>query len=262
MYLGVYWYFAFPEELYRFELVRFRPGSGGHGNMPAELSARIRATDPTRILDKVHRLMDRYTEGGLYAYRDGHYLEIGTGGDQLFDYDIGLMQEVERLLLAEEVIPAPGASLKQSTLIRIPGTESQPMAYPSLGIFQVVGSPLRRYGAEVLSLRLDCHLDAGSQSAFLDALSELCVAAGIGVLYYYEAPAGSVTNLMILLSNGRQGLSLQPKHFTQIPQLEQQAQALMRRYGVEQGHASGRGTYPQQGPVVLHMKDQDFMLGN
>lgn len=260
MYLGVYWYFGFPEELYRFGLVRFRPGGGGHGNRPAELSACIRATDPTRVLDKLHALSDRYPEGSLYVYRDGRYLEIGTGGDQLFDYDLGLMREVERMLLAEEVIPASAGNPQQSTLLRLPDIEPQPPVYPSANIFQVVGSPQRLHEAETLSLRLDCHLPAADKPAFTTALSELCQAAHLDVLYYYEAPAGKAVNLMIFLSNGRQGVGLQPRKFTQIPQLEQETLILMQRCQAEPGHTNGPGAYPQQGPVILLMKDQEFVL--
>lgn len=261
MYLGVYWYLGFPEELYRFELVRFRPGTGGHGNMPAELSASIRATDPTRVLDKLHRLSDRYPEGALYVYRDGRYLEIGTGSDQLFDYDLGLMREVEHVLLSEETIPVSGINLQQATLLRLQGQGNKAPVYPSTGIFQVVGSPLRRHGAENISLRLDCHLPAIDKPAFTAALSALCQAAQIDVLYYYEAAAGNVINLMLFLGNGRQGVELRPKQFIEMLQLEQETLALMQKYQAEPGHTNGPGAYPQQGPVVLRMKDPDFVLG-
>jgi hypothetical protein len=134
------------------------------------------------------------------------------------------------------------------------------LVYPSRGYFQVVGSSLRKCNAETIALRLDCNLHSVFKSAFLDEIEGVCASANIEVLYYLENEFLEYTNLMLFLTNGRQGLNLQEKKITDIEFLEERIEALFQEYHLRKGHQGGSENYPKGKPTVRRIVDKEFVL--
>ncbi|MDO7844741.1 hypothetical protein Q5H92_00110 [Hymenobacter sp. M29] len=262
MLLGVYWYRYFPEGLYQFDFFTFRAGLGGHADGPAELTATVQAPDPAALLAEVRAVAARHPEVRLFGEVHGQFLRLTVGGYSLSDYAFFVAGELEKALrrqhaaLATEPLPAGAQFIRLTT----PAEDAtQPL---SGGLLQAVSSAPGRYGAETLSLRLDCHLLLAHKSAFITDLNQLCQAANLDVLYYLDYEIPPHVNLMLFFSNGRQGVGGQPLRYTNAHALAALVAACLAKHGGQPGHlGSYPDYYPENGPYVVRMADAAFALG-
>lgn len=261
MILGTYWYFHFPAGLYEFDYFEFKNGQGGHADNPAELITNIKADNPEKIISDLKSLISKYNEGFLFIYQDGQKLTIGTGGHQLFDYDFLLISEVEKILKKEKTILNLNQKLENPLFIKICSDNSTTkFIYPKKAFLQLVGSNLKKHNAETASFRLDCNLEKVNRSLFINDLKKLAKEENINVLFYYDKDFDTKTNLMIFLTNGRQGLNMTSKQFVNTSSLETYIEELLIKYNVELGHKSGVELYPQNGPHIEMIIDSEFIF--
>lgn len=259
MILGVYWYFGFPVGLYHFDYFTYRKGLGGHADVPAELTVDVTANDADKLVERFSLLSKQYRDAFLFIYKEDNRLTIGTGSYTLFDYDFLIAKEAEKLLAEENVTKVSAHKFIHPELIKFRDKQEEKI-YPSRQYVQIVGSSLRKSNAETLALRLDCHIRADDKEAFLNELNHVTATVGIDVLYYLESSLKDFINLMLFLTNGRQGLELSEKKKTNIGLLEKEISRLFQQYEIQKGHAGGWDNYPGGKPVVIKMTDKDFIL--
>jgi len=263
MYLGVYWYYGFPTGLYDFDYFSFSRGLGGHADNPAELTATLRAPATDALLRQLATLVNRHPEGWLFVRRYGlDTLRISTGGHQLTDYDFMFAQAVEALLgeAGAELVAAPGLAEPTQTL-RLAVESTRSLAYPRQQLLQLVSTGPGRYNAETLALRLDCHLSRPAKEDFIGALAAVAREGGLQAFYYFEKVVAGTVNLMLFFTNGRQGIGLQAKRYTEVAPFESAVAAVLQQYQAREGHRGGLASYPREGPTIELMVDQDFVLG-
>ena len=65
---------------------------------------------------------------------------------------------------------------------------------------------------------------------------------------------------MIFFTNGRQGLNLTSKKYTDIESFENKIENVIMRNYVNFGHISGFDLYPQKGPKIEKMIEQEFII--
>lgn len=261
MILGTYWYFAFPTDLYKFDFFEFKKGYGGHVDNPAELVASFETAHPGKIIDDLKELIDRYPEGTLFICQENNKLRIGTAGHQLFDYDFLIITEVEKLLKNHKAYLIKDEGFSNPAITRICNkTDQDKIIYPKKGFLQVVGSDLKKHNAENVKLRLDCHLELADKDKFVNELKAVATEEQIDVFFYYDQDFNDKTNLMLFFTNGRQGLHLAKKKFIDTARMEEKIEKIALANKVEFGHISGAGLYPQNGPKIEMMIEQEFIL--
>lgn len=259
MVLGVYWYFHFPEGLYSFRYFTFSAGLGGHADGPAELTARVTVLEPARFAQALTALLARHPDVYFFAYQRGHDFQLVTGDYHLFDYYFELVAELDALLQQENAQPNPAATFTEADCFirQRPTTEAGP---PLRGLLQLGGSRQGKHHAETSALRLDCHLKTARLPPFITALRELTQAANLRVFYYFFHQVKDDTNLMLFFTNGRQGVGGQPRQEVDIQLFEQQVAEVLQAHGGKPEHRGGYHQYPEKGPVVELVIDQDYVL--
>jgi hypothetical protein len=261
MILGTYWYFDYPTDLYKFDYFKFRKVHGGHFDNPAELVTTFETEHPERVIEELKKLLDRYSEGFLFIYQQEKKLKIGTGGYQLFDYDFLIIKEVEELLKNHKIALLIDQTFVNPTFIRINNdTEQNKMVYPKKGFLQVVGSELKKHNAENSKLRLDCNLNLTDKANFIAELRMISTEEKIDVLFYYDKDFQDKTNLMLFFTNGRQGLNLNSKKYIDTLSLESKIEKSILKFKVNFGHVDGHGLYPQNGPRIEKIIEQEYIL--
>lgn len=261
MILGTYWYFDFPTDLYKFEYFEFRKGYGGHADNPAELVANIVSENPEKIISELRLLIKLYDEGFLFVYQDGHKLKIGTGAHQLYDYDFLIIAEVEKILRKEQIIIAKEQKLDNPIFLRITKENSlKNIIYPTKNILQIVGSELKKHNAENLKFRLDCNLSLDDKFNFIKELKIISKEENINVLFYYHKEFENKVNLMVFFTNGRQGLNLSNKQIVNSSNFENKIELAMLKSNVKCGHINGIDLYPQNGPKIEMIIEEEIVI--
>lgn len=261
MILGTYWYFDFPTDLYKFDYFEFRKGYGGHADNPTELIATFETENQSEIIEDLKKIIDNYSDGFLFIYAENHKLKIGTGGYQLFDYDFLLIEEVEKLLKRHKVLLTKNDVFDNPSITRIyKETPQNKLIYPKKGFLQVVGSELKKHNAENSKLRLDCNLDLINKNKFIEQLRNCANEEKLDVFFYFDNDFNGKTNLMLFFTNGRQGLNLTTKKYTDTLSFENKIEIIAKANNVNFGHINGYDFYPQNGPKIEKIIEQEFIL--
>lgn len=262
MLLGVYWYYGFPEGLYHFDYFAYRPGIGGSSGGPAELTATVQAPDPAALLTQVRAVAARYPEGYIFGKASGGVLHLELSDWALTDYTFHVAGELETVLrqqqatLTTEPLPADTPLLRLAEL----HDPTPPYSYGD-GVLQAVSSRPGRHRAEVMLLRLDCHLPLTQQAGFLAALGKLCAQFDLDVLYYFDRKLAPQANLMVFFGNGRQGVGGQPLRYTDTTAHKAAVLACLAAHGGQSGHLGNYpADYPRRGPHAVRMVDAEFVL--
>ncbi len=260
MVLGVYWYYDFPYNLYSYEFFAYRKGLGGHGDAPAELEVAIEAKNADRIIQALRELVNQYSDAFVFIYKSGTYLQIGTGGYSMHDYDFEIALKVEGILKNHDAQKVNPISLKDAELIRL-FNEKNTMVLPSKKCFGLVSSSPMKYNAQTSSIRFDCNVEASEKERFLKAVLVAAEAANIHVVFYKEKKCAERFNLMVFFTNGRQGVGLNPKQKVNTTLFENGMEELIQKHAVEIGLIGGFSEdYPSGDSTVLKIVDEEFII--
>ena len=206
-------------------------------------------------------LIETYNEGFLFIYQDGHKLKFGTGAHQLYDYDFLLIAEIEKLLKSQRIKLCANDTLNNPTLISLSNEHAtETTQYPTKGFLQIVGSDLKKHNAENSKFRLDCNLSPKNKSAYIADLKQAAIEENLQVFFYYSNDFLFTTNLMLFFSNGRQGLNLAKKQVINTSSFENKVEAIMKRHKVKTGHLNSSYHYPQNGPAIEMIVEEEFIL--
>ncbi len=261
MILGVYWYYDFPYELYSYEFFTYRKGLGGHTDAPAELEVIVETDDPEGIIEALRELVEEYIDAFIFIYKSEKYLQIGTGGYNMHDYDFGIALKIEEILKNKQAKKVDHSSLKDAELIRLFNEKSK-MVWPSKKHFGLVGSSLKKYNAETSCIRFDCNVAADKKDNFLKDILNVTETANINVIFYKEKKCGNRYNLMLFFTNGRQGLGLKPKQRVKVEVFENGMEEIIQKHAVEIGLIGGFDeNYPTGNYIILKIVDAEFIIG-
>ncbi|SHM96132.1 hypothetical protein SAMN05444360_12353 [Chryseobacterium carnipullorum] len=256
MILGVYWYFKFPENLYRFQFFTFINGMGGHADNLAGLEARVLVKQPENLLKKLEELHLRFKRIYLDLKINGNQLLISTGDYTLFDEHFQFVSEIEQLLILSHAHLTETPFEATSTRNFRP--ENKPYETIQHRFIQIIGSDFKKDNAENLSIRIDCNLPLSCKKDLINHLTLLCHEENIHVFYYYEKDFKSQCNLMLIFSNGRQmENAIQNVH---IHSFGNKILQLTQKYPLHFGHFGGMDYYPLDGPFVQLIKDEEYIL--
>ncbi|NML71769.1 hypothetical protein HHL23_18485 [Chryseobacterium sp. RP-3-3] len=256
MILGVYWYFKFPENLYRFQFFKFFKGIGGHANNLAELEARISVEHPENLIKKLEELHFRFKRMYLDIKINENQLLISTGDYTLFDEHFQFVSEIEKLLiLANAILIDSSFEVRSSRNLRPENVKYETIEHRFI---QIIGSDFKKDNAENLSIRIDCNLPLSSKKDLIDDLTLICREENIHVLYYFDRTFKDQCNLMLVFTNGRQ-MENAVQHVC-INSFGSKVRQLTEKYPLHFGHFGGMEYYPLHGPYMQLMKDEEYIL--
>ncbi|KFF25324.1 hypothetical protein [Chryseobacterium vrystaatense] len=256
MILGVYWYFKFPEILYRFSYFKFQKGLGGHADYPAELEARISVSNSENLIKSIEELHFHFKHAYVDIKINENNLMISTGDYTLFDHHFQLVSEIEKLLVLNSAVSFNGPfEIKSSrTLI----SERKNFENIEHRFIQVTGSDFKKDNAENLSVRIDCNLPMLHKKPLINDLIKICHEENIRVFYYYEHQFKESCNLMLFFSNGRQMNNAVQN--VDINSFGSKVRSLAQQYPLQFGHFGGMEYYPKNGPYTELMTDEEYIL--
>lgn len=258
MILGVYWYFKFPENLYHFKFFKFFEGYGGHADNEAELVARVQVGNTENFIAKLEELISRFKEAFLFLNINENQLIINIGGHTLFDFYFQFALEIEELLIRENAIILDSDVPFKSFSTKIYHAERENFGNIEHRFLQIIGSDFKKNNAENLSIRIDCNLPLADKKFFINALSSICREENINVFYYIDHDFSHHCNLMLFFTNGRQKKdSIQTVN---INSFGSKIRLLTQKYPVHFGHLEGIKHYPQNGPHIELMVDEEYIL--
>lgn len=260
MVLGVYWYFDFPHELYSYDFFTYRKGLGGHADAPAQLETIIETDDPDGITEALRQLVNKHSDAFIYIYKSGKYLQIGTGGYNMHDYEFEIALKAEDILKDKKAKKSTHNLPKDAELIRFFNEKSK-VVWPGRRYFSMVGSSLMKHNAETSCIRFDCNIEGNKKDNFLNEILTVTDVANIHVVFYKEKKCGDRYNLMLFFTNGRQGIGLKPKQKVDMPAFEDSIDLLIQKYSVQTGFIGGSDeNYPTGNPIVLKIVDAEFII--
>ncbi|REC63472.1 hypothetical protein DRF65_05080 [Chryseobacterium pennae] len=258
MILGVYWYFKFPEDLYHFKFFKFFEGCGGHADNAAELVVRVQVDHPDDFIGKLKELKSRFKKAFLHLNINENQLIISIGDHQLFDFYFQLALEIEVLLVRENAIILDSIIPFKSLSTKTYHVERENFENNEHRFIQIVGSDLKKNNAETLSIRIDCNLPLNNKEFFINDLGSICREENLNVFYYKDHHFNNHCNLMLFFTNGRQKTdALQTVNLNSFGNKVRQ---LTQKYQVYFGHLEGLKYYPQNGPHVELMIDEEYIL--
>lgn len=258
MILGVYWYFKFPENLYHFKFFKFFEGYGGHADNEAELAARVQVGNIDHFIEKLEELKARFKEAFLFLNINENQLIISIGGHVLFDFYFQFALEIEALLIRENAIILDSDVPFKSISTKIYHPERENFGNTEHRFLQIVGSDFNKNNAENLSIRIDCNLPLADKKFFINDLSSICREENINVFYYQDHDFNSHCNMMLFFTNGRQ--KMDNIQTISLNSFGSKVRQLAQKYPVHFGHLEGLNYYPQNGPHVQLMVDEEYIL--
>lgn len=258
MILGVYWYFKFPENLYNFRFFKFFEGYGGHADNAAELVARVYVNNPNDFIKKLEILKDQFKKAFLHLNISGNEIIISIGGHLLFDFYFQFALEIEELLIQENAV-----SMDSNLPFTSERTQTFPIERDHFGniedrFIQLVGSDFKKNNAENFSIRIDCNLPLTDKEHFIKALIPICKEENINVFYYNDCEFNNHCNLMLFFTNGRQ--TKNAIQTVNINTFGNKVRHLAQKYSLHFGHFEGLKYYPQTGPHVEMMVDEEYIF--
>lgn len=258
MILGVYWYFKSPENLYHFNFFKFFEGYGGHADNAAELAARVQVENIDDFIGKLEDLKTLFKESFLFLNINENQLIISIGSHQLFDFDFQFALEIEELLIRENALLLDSGIPFKTLSTKTFHSEGKNFGNNEHRFLQIVGSDFKKNNAENLSIRIDCNLPVADKQFFINGLGSICREENLNVFYYKEHDFNSHCNLMLFFTNGRQNKdNIQTVNLNSFGNKVRQ---LTQKYQVYFGHLEGLKYYPQNGPQVELMVDEEYIL--
>ncbi len=258
MVLGVYWYFGFPDGLYDFKRLNYTKGIGGRSDVDAELFVVFESEFADEIVAEIEILFEKFSDAAIFMWRDSNKIQLTVGGRQMFDYDFLAGLEVEKILEKYSVVPKKNVEWNESHFKNWHSEKRKPSTHPEFA--QIVGSPLRTFEAETLSLRIDCHIETSDKEKFISDLKNLAQDEKLSVFYYLENHMEATTNLMLFFTNGRQGLGLNPMQSTDIKSFENNFLEILEKHRAKLTHVGSLDFYPKGKPIEILMIDREFVI--
>jgi hypothetical protein len=172
-----------------------------------------------------------------------------------------LIQEVEMLLKNHRAWLTNDQIFSKATFTKLYNTNStNKTIYQKKDFLKVVGSELKKYNAENSKLRLDCNLQLARKDDFIKELKKIAIEEKLDILYYYDKDFEDKTNLMLFFTNGRQGLNLTKKKYVDTLSFENKVEQTILTHNANYGHISGFDLYPQCGPKIEMIIEEQFIL--
>lgn len=241
--LGVYWFFEAPKNLYQFDYFTFHKGRGGFAYNPTDLAVSFESQYVDDILKQINELSTHFPyHSGLFIYYDHNRVMIEISSYHFFDYDFLFALKIEEILSSKNIRLIKQFERNNKSVQKYNAHFLYLKTYSDK--IEVVGSPIRKYGAETLSLRIDCNIKTKQKERFIDTLKYIIKEHNIDIFYYYEKAISERTNLILFLTNGRQGYQLAQPQFIDIKSLAAEIEHLFVRFDLVSGLLGGMDYYP------------------
>ncbi len=263
MILGVYWSYVFPKGIYKYKYFDFENARGGFDDRPAELKTTVIVPNPDKIIEEITALHSKYSECQLYICQENNKLQIGTSNYELYDYEFLLFKRIDNILIeskskkTREIVPN-----KENTIILENKNWKFANDYPIDENIKIHHDSRENYSSSLKFIHINCYILSGYKSDFINDLKNIAIEENLSVFYHIEVINGTISNLLLNFSNGRQGLELKEKIYTDCKSFEEKVTVLFEKYNVSFEYQQGFDSLSQMSNSIQFemIADNDFIF--
>lgn len=258
MILGINWYREFPEGLYTFEFFKFKRSPGGMADHPPELVTSVSVADSNKLKSELLNLLEKHNQTSIFFKQNGNNALIEISWYHLYDYDFLFALEVEKLLRQENAKQVE-VSYKESELQKLGNFDfHQKHYYPKSNYLKIVHAGPKYRNACLNFISATCNMSSNKVESFIKEVKLLANECGIFSFYYSEKSIESKSNLVLYLTNGRQGIDLIKMTVVDIKRFEMGFERLAELYKVEEGIIGNWENHPSGIKEIVCIDDKEY----
>lgn len=258
MILGINWYREFPEGLYEYDFFKFKRSPGGMADYPPELIASVIVSDSEKLKQELLKLLEKHNQASIFFKQNDNNALIEISWYHLYDYDFLFALEVEKILNQEDA-KCSEANYKDSELQKLGNYGfHQNQYYPKSKYLKIYHSGPKYRNACLNFISITCNMTTDKVKLFIHNLSELANDCGIFSFYYSEKTINEKSNLVLYLTNGRQGLRLQKMKLIDVKRFEKEFEKLADIYDVKEGIIGNYENHPSGIKEIVCIEDKEF----
>ena len=266
MILGVYWSYAFPEKVYKYKYFKFSEARGGFDDRPARLEAIISTLNAEEIISLIRELHLKYEECPIYIYRERNKLKIWTTNYEMYDYDFLLFKEIDKILEKKSFVHSTKNffnDLDRENIIVL-RKETVMLDTYQTGNIKIFHSSRDKHESVLKSINIQCYLKSVVKQDFVNELKQITLSENFTFMYHFEYIKGDLTNLHVVISNGRQGLELKSKNETDIASFKSKTTSIFEKYNISFEHVEGFNMDKHSGVTIeiIEEQERDFLIGS
>lgn len=246
--LGVCWNQRESDTDYQFNYFVHKKSPGGFADYPASLYVAFEYHNIDETINEIEQLNDLYPyHSPMFISYDQFCIEIDITSYQLIDYDFAFALQIEARLANKVVKLVNSFNSQNKQSKKYINCHSHQEKYGDKMQFLLSRRASlidKRDDIESAVIRIDCNIKVTEKQAFIDTLKRIVLQNNIHIFYYYEKNIEDRTNLMLFLTNGRQGYNLSKPQFVDIKKLADLIDCLFFKFDVNSGHLGGWDNYP------------------
>ena len=258
MILGINWYREFPKGIYEYVYFKFRRSPGGFADFPPELYTSIKVNRPENLKTEIITLLEKHDQASIFLKQNGDNLYIEISWYHLFDYDFLFALEIEKLLIKEnaEYIEI---SYKDSEFQKLGNHKlHESQYYPKSEFLKIVHSGPKYKNACLNIISITCNLKSKKVFDFIQEVEKLANNCGIFSFYYSEKKIKFKSNLILYLTNGRQGLKLEGMKIIDVRKFEEIFEKIAIKYSVKEGIIGDWENHPSGITEIICIEDKEY----
>ena len=128
--------------------------------------------------------------------------------------------------------------------------------------FKIFHSKRDKYSSVLKSININCYLKLNIKEDFIRELKEIVISENIKFMYHFEFSKEDLTNLIVVISNGRQGLKLESKNNISIENFKAKTSVLFEKFNITFDHIDGFNMDELNGITIelIDENEKDFLL--
>lgn len=258
MVLGINWYREFPKGLYKFEFFKFKRSPGGMADYPPELVTSVSVTDSDKLKSKLLELLEKHNQASIFFKQNSNNALIEISWYHLYDYDFLFALEVEKLLNQENAKQVE-LNFKDSELQKLGNYDfHQNQYYPKSKFLKIVHSGPKYKNACLNLISITCNMNTNKVESFIQEVKVLANECGIFSFYYSEKSIESKSNLVLYLTNGRQGIELKKMNVVDVKHFETEFEKLAEVYEMDEGIIGTWENHPSGIKRIVCIEDKEY----
>jgi len=242
MTLGLYWYFKAPEGIYPFHFFEFHAAIGGHANDPAELECTYVTLFGEKIKEEIAELISEYPYAFCILKEEGDAQSIIIGNYELHDYDFLFALEIEKILQKHNATKKAQYISWNKDIIRYKGSLVDYFSYYSFKTKEInyvsTDPKPHLFNASTSAVSFNLSLDSSLQHHFLKDMKVISDKQSFEHFFVYFKQYQGRTYCAVVVTNGRQGLNLQPYRWNDLESYEDAILEIVAKYNCTWGIGS------------------------
>ncbi len=110
---------------------------------------------------------------------------------------------------------------------------------------------------------IQCYLKSVVKQDFVNELKQITLSENFTFMYHFEYIKGDLTNLHVVISNGRQGLELKSKNETDLASFKSKTTSIFEKYNISFEHVEGfnMDKHSRVTIEIIEEQERDFLIG-